>query len=99
MGYLLGVAAHMGADPELGQVLDALTTHPARILRLPDYGLTAGARADLVIWEAERVEDVVAALAPCRLVVKAGRVSVEHTRSVTEPWRSLTLAPGKTTVP
>jgi len=99
MGYLLGVAGHLGADPELRQVLDTLTTHPARILRLPDYGLTVGARADLAIWEAERVEDVIAALAPCRMAVKAGRVSVEHARSVTEPWRSLTLGPGKTTVP
>ena len=99
MGYLLGVAAHMGADPELRQVLDMLTGHPARILRLPHHGLAVGDRADLVVWEAERVEDVVAALAPCRLVVKGGRVSVEHARSVTEPWRSLTLAPGRTTVP
>ena len=87
MGYLLGVAAHMGADPELGQVLDMLTTHPARVLRLPDHGLAVGGRADLVIWEAERAEDVVAALAPCRLVVKAGRVSIEHARAVAEPWR------------
>ena len=99
MGYLLGVAAHMGADPELRQVLDMLTGHPARILRLPHHGLAVGDRADLVVWEAERIEDVVAALAPCRLVVKGGRVSVEHARSVTEPWRSLTLAPGRTTVP
>jgi cytosine deaminase len=87
MGYLLGVAAHMGADPELRQVLDMLTAHPARILRLPGYGLAVGGRADLVIWEAERVEDVVAALAPCRLVVKAGRVSIEHGRSLAESWR------------
>ena len=87
MGYLLGVAAHMGADPELRLVLDTLTAYPARVLRLPDYGLTVGGRADLVIWEAERAEDVVAALAPCRLVVKAGRVTIEHARSVAEPWR------------
>ena len=87
MGYLLGVAAHMGADPELRLVLDTLTAYPARVLRLPDYGLTVGGRADLVIWEAERAEDVVAALAPCRLVVKARRVTIEHARSVAEPWR------------
>ena len=43
MGYLLGVAAHMGADPELRLVLDMLTGHPARILRLPDHGLAVGA--------------------------------------------------------
>ena len=87
MGYLLGVAAHMGADPELRQALDMLTLHPARILGLRDHGLAVGGRADLVIWEAERAEDVVAALAPCRLVIKAGRVSIEHARSVAEPWR------------
>ena len=51
---LLGVAAHVGADPELHQVLDTLPVHPARILRLPDHGLAVGGRADLVIWEAER---------------------------------------------
>jgi cytosine deaminase len=77
----------MGADPELRQVLDTLTAHPARILRLPEYGLTVGGRADLVIWEAERAEDVVAALAPCHLAVKGGRISIEHARSVAEPWR------------
>ena len=88
MGYLLGVAAHMGADPELRLVLDMLGAHPARILRLPDHGLAVGRRADLVIWDAERAEDIVAALAPCLLVVKAGRVSIEHGRSVAEPWRN-----------
>jgi hypothetical protein len=40
-----------------------------------------------VIWEAERAEDVVAALAPCHLAVKGGRISIEHARSVAEPWR------------
>lgn len=87
MGYLLGVAAHMGADPELRLVLDMLIAHPARVLRTPGHGLAPGDRADLVVWEAERAEDVVAALAPCRLVVKAGRVSIEHARAVAEPWR------------
>ena len=88
MGFLLSVGAHMGADTELGQVLETLTTQPARILRIPDYGLGVGARADLVVWEAERAEQVVSAQRPCRLVVKAGRVSVEHARSVREPWRA-----------
>jgi cytosine deaminase len=87
MGYLLGVAAHMGADPELRQVLDMLTAHPARILRLPGYGLRLGAPADLVVWDTDRPEEVLTALSPCRLAVKTGRVTVEHARSVAEPWR------------
>lgn len=90
MGYLLSVAAHMGTGRELSQVLDMLTTQPARILRIPDYGVGAGRRADLVVWEAERAEEVVGALRPCRLVVKAGRVTVEHARSAAEPWRATT---------
>jgi cytosine/creatinine deaminase len=87
MGYLLGVAAHMGGQSELRQALDMLTTRPARILRLPDYGLTAGCRADLVVWDCQQVEEIITALAPCHLVVKAGRVAVEHARTVEEPWR------------
>jgi cytosine deaminase len=89
MGYLVAVGAHMGAEPELRQVLDMITTHPARILRLPGYGLLAGAPADLVVWDTDRPEEVLTALSPCRLAVKAGRVTVEHARSIAEPWRGI----------
>ena len=88
MGYLVGVGAHMGTEQEIGQVLEMLTTHPARILRLPRYGLLPGASANLVVWDTDRTEAVVSALNPCRLMVKNGRVIVEHTRSVGEPWRT-----------
>jgi cytosine deaminase len=92
MGYLLAVAAHMGTPQEMRQALGMLTDQPARILRLPDYGLRPGARADLVVWEAERHEAILAAPAPPRLVVKRGRVSVEHERQVREPWRDVPSA-------
>ena len=87
MGYLVAVGAHMGAAPELLQVLEMLTTQPARILGLRDHGIRVGARADLAIWETDRPQGILAALAPCRLAVKSGRVSVEHARSLVEPWR------------
>jgi cytosine/creatinine deaminase len=87
MGYLVAVGAHMGAEPELLQALEMLTTHPARILGLRDHGVHVGARADLAVWETERPDGILAALAPCRLAVKSGRVSVEHARSLVEPWR------------
>ena len=90
MGYLVAVGAHMGTPSELSQVLSMLTTQPARILRIPDHGVTVGSRADLVVWEADRAEHVVSALSPCRLVVKAGRIATEHFRSVVEPWRGIT---------
>lgn len=91
MGYLVAIAAHMGAEPELAQVLDMLTTQPARILKRADPALRPGAPADLVVWESERAAEVVSALGPCRLVVKGGRVAVEHARSVSEPWRHATV--------
>ena len=47
-----------------------LTDHPARILRLDGYGLDVGCRADLVVWETDRVENTVATVAPRRLVIK-----------------------------
>lgn len=89
MGYLLTVAAHMGTSREIGQALAMLTENPARILRLADYGLRVGSRADLVVWETERPEEIIAALAAPHLVVKNGRVTVEHERTVREPWRTL----------
>jgi cytosine deaminase len=88
MGYLLVIGAHMGAREEQRQALSMLTEHPARILRLPDYGLRVGSRADLVVWEATAHDDIVAAQARPRLVVKAGRVSVEREEIVRQPWRT-----------
>lgn len=87
MGFLVAIGCHMGARTELLQALAMLTEHPARILRLRDYGLDVGLRADLVVWDAAQVEDVIATLAPRRLVTKGGRVTVEHERTVKERWR------------
>jgi cytosine deaminase len=78
----------MGTVTEQAEVLRMLTEHPARLLRLPAYGLAVGCQADLVVWDAGRVEEIVAALAPPRMVVKRGRVTVEHERTVREPWRA-----------
>ena len=88
MGYLLIVGAHLGTVAEQRQALDMLTAHPARILRLPDYGLREGTAADLVVWDAASAEEVVARPARPRLVVKAGRVSVEREELVREQWRA-----------
>ena len=87
MGYLLIVAAHLGAREDQARALAMLTEHPARILRLRDHGLREGAAADLVVWDAASVEEIVARPARPRLVVKAGRVSVEREDVVREPWR------------
>src|SRR5262249_56875007 len=88
MGYLVAAAGHMGTERDVADVLAMLTVNPARLLRLADYGLHVGARADLVLWETERPDEVVTTMAPRRLVIKAGQPSLEHHRSCTELWRT-----------
>jgi cytosine/creatinine deaminase len=88
MAFLAAVAAHMGTPADLRALLTAITLHPARLLRLPDYGLAPGCRADLVVWDCARPEDVVATLPARTLVVKRGRVTVQARHEVIEHWRS-----------
>ncbi len=90
MAFITAVAAHMGTPQDLRELVLAITVHPARILGLEDYGLAAGATADLVVWECERVEDIVAAQPARRLILKGGRITVAHEHRVGEPWREVT---------
>jgi cytosine deaminase len=87
LAFVAAVAAHMGTPRLMRELVATITSHPARLLNLRDYGCAAGRRADLVVWECQRVEDIVMALPPRRLVVKAGRVTVEHRRRTVERWR------------
>jgi cytosine deaminase len=87
MAFLATVAAHMGTPADLRSLLDTITTHPARLLRRPDHGLTPGCRADLVVWDCLRAEDAIATMAPRVLVIKAGRITVEARHDVIERWR------------
>jgi len=88
LAFVGAVAAHMGTRDLMRELVAAITSHAARILNLKDYGLAAGCRADLVVWECERADEIVMALPARRLVVKAGRVTVEHHRRTVERWRS-----------
>jgi cytosine deaminase len=87
MAFLTALAGHMGTPTDLRALMDTVTVQPARLLRLPDYGLAPGCYADLVAWDCARSEDAVATLAPRTLVVKRGRVTVEARREVIERWR------------
>ena len=88
MAFLASVAAHMGTPADLRALMETITVHPARLLRLPEYGLAVGCRADLVVWDCAGPEEAVATLAPRTLVVKRGRVTIEARREVIERWRA-----------
>jgi cytosine/creatinine deaminase len=85
--FLATVAAHMGGAREMRMLLDTITVHPARMLRLPDYGLAVGCRADLVVWDCATAEDAVATPPPRLLSIKHGRITIEHERRLRERWR------------
>ena len=68
------VAGHLGLG-DLTTAFDMVSSIPAGILGLGnDWGIRAGARADLLISDAEDVDDLVATGAANRTVIVAGRV-------------------------
>ena len=86
--FLAAVAGHMGSDADLRDLLRMVTEHPARILRRERSGIAVGGRADVVLWDAERPEDIAAALPARVAVVKGGRISVECEAHLKWRWRS-----------
>jgi cytosine deaminase len=76
--------AHLTGEAELYASLKMVTDYPARTLGLPNYGLTEGATADLVIVDANRVLDTVLAPPPRLATFKAGRLIVRST--VVQHW-------------
>ncbi|MGQ0656020.1 MAG: amidohydrolase family protein [Betaproteobacteria bacterium] len=67
------LAAHLGSN-DLPRAFDMVSSAPARLLGLDGYGLREGARADLLITEAEDAPDLVAGGAMARTVLVNGRV-------------------------
>ncbi len=68
------MAAHLGWN-DLGRAFDMVTSAPARLLGLDgDYGIRPGARADLLIAQAEDAPDLVASGPLARTVLVNGRV-------------------------
>ncbi len=67
------LAGHLGAN-DLGRAFEMISSAPARLLELDDYGIRPGARADLLIAPAEDAADLVASGPLARTVLVNGRV-------------------------
>lgn len=70
----IGLRNALRRDDELDVALDCVTEAAARGCGFADYGLAVGARADLVLVDAETVAQAVVAAPPRRLVVAGGTV-------------------------
>ena len=84
-------AAHLTGEGELYRSLQMVTTHPAKALGLPNYGLALGMKADLVVLDAYRLLDSVLSPPPRLATFKAGRLVV-HTK-IERTWHTQLVAP------
>ena len=66
--------AHMAAPSEIEAAFDFVTFNAARALRLPDYGLEPGCKADLNVLAASTLREVLRLQQPPRWVVRGGKV-------------------------
>ena len=71
---MVGYRANFRHDHELRLAYDMVTTAPARVLGVADYGLKLGGPADMVVVDASNIAEAVATRPRRKMVIKAGRV-------------------------
>lgn len=78
----LGYRSGFNVDEELRVAFDLVTEAGAKALRLGDYGLRVGAKADFVTLNAEHVPEAVVAVPQGRAVYKEGRLVASNGKIV-----------------
>lgn len=71
---MIGLRNDLRRDDEVEWAFDCVTGAAARACQFADYGLTPGARADLVLVDASCVAEAVVTRKPRRLVVSGGAI-------------------------
>lgn len=74
VGFLLAFGAQLHTRRDIETLYDMATVNGARLMRLPDYGLHVGARADLVVVRAPSVQEAYRTQPPRLAVIHEGRV-------------------------
>ena len=75
---IIGYRSGFYVDEELAAAFDVVTAAGAKALRLEDYGIAVGAKADFVTLDATHVPEAVVAVPKGRRVFKAGRLVAEN---------------------
>lgn len=71
-------ACHMTYPDEVAAAFGFVTVNAARALRLPDYGLEPGCRADFNLLAAPTIQHVLRLQQPPRYVIRRGKVLAEN---------------------
>jgi cytosine deaminase len=77
IGFLLCHASQMSQPAEILTVMDMISSHGAKALRLPDPRVAVGAVADLVVLDGRDAREAFAVRAPRRWVIRKGRLIAE----------------------
>ncbi|MCF4994650.1 amidohydrolase family protein [Pseudomonas syringae] len=77
---LFANVSQLGTDAQLQRCLGWVSSESARLLRLADYGLTPGCRADFVVFDAPDPAAVVGRISAPLMGFKAGRKTFERAR-------------------
>jgi cytosine deaminase len=85
VAFLAAHALDMTAPGDMEHLLDMITTHPARIMRLDGHAIEVGASADLVVLDGPDVHEVLRRHEPPRHVLRAGRVVATSTVTTRTP--------------
>ena len=67
--------AQAGSSRQLAACFELVTTQPAKLMNLKDYGIAVGNPADLVVLDCSDAAMAVAEVAPSLLGIKRGRRS------------------------
>ncbi|MBV9116235.1 MAG: amidohydrolase family protein [Acetobacteraceae bacterium] len=85
MANLQANVCQISRAEHLRECFAMLTDRSARLMNLPDYGITVGNPADLVVIDAETPEQAVREVSPPVAVYKRGRRTVTRPRAVLHP--------------
>jgi cytosine deaminase len=78
MANLYANVAQVGHTSQIAALLDLVTTAPAKLMNLPDYGIAIGNPADIVVLDCTNEAAAVAELASPMLGFKRGRLTFER---------------------
>lgn len=82
MANLYANVARLGRSQDITQCLDMVTTLPAKLMNLTDYGAVVGNPADVVVLDCQDDMSAVAELAQPLLGFKRGRRSFTRSLAV-----------------
>jgi cytosine deaminase len=81
MANLYANIAQLGRPDQIQACLEMVTSHPAKLMNLGDYGIAVGNPADIVVLDCTDGASAVAELAQPLLAMKRGRMSFSRPRA------------------